>query len=238
MATTMDQKDKFDQRAKFRELRLSGVAREDAIKQAYGSVAPMTPNTPVAPPSPTPTTPPQTMQGVNGETFQVAPTNPQTGLSQPPQTPAPQPVQAQVTPTPEPTIAGIQTPTPTPEVKPTPIKEATIDYTQAKGREQEIIANLDSFKAKGMTPDEIMKASDYQNATPEKRALIDPYLKTQSPTASGMFNAILAKQDISDEQKISTAFKVAQNRYTKANMYSSMTPAQLSQAMTDVKLIE
>lgn len=32
-----------------------------------------------------------------------------------------------------------------PTIKPT---EAPIDYTQAKGRESEITANLDSFKAK------------------------------------------------------------------------------------------
>lgn len=58
------------------------------------------------------------MQGVNGETFQVAPTNPNTGLTQPTQPTTP--VQAQVTP-PETTVASVVTPTPTPEIAPTPL---------------------------------------------------------------------------------------------------------------------
>jgi hypothetical protein len=182
------------------------------------------------------------MQGVNGETFKVAPTNPQTGLSQPT---APQSV-APVVPTTPPPVTNV-TPETTPivpEVKketlnPEPIKtEAPIDFTQAKGREQDILKNLESFKSQNMTPEQIMKASGYAEATPEKKALIEPYLKTTQPTASGMFNAIMARQDIPDDQKTSTAFKIAQNRYTKANLYASMTPAQVSQAMTDTKLIE
>jgi hypothetical protein len=134
----------------------------------------------------------------------------------------------------------------TAEVKtPEPVKtqvagkmEAPIDYTQAKGREAEIQANLDSFKAKGMTPDEIMRASDYQNATPEKRALIDPYLKVQVPTASAMYNAIATKADIPDDQKTSLPFKIAQNRYTKASSYSTMTPSQLSNEMNNSRFIQ
>lgn len=86
------------------------------------------------------------MQGVNGETFQVAPTNQQTELSQPPvQTPQPQ------TPT---TLTNPQAPittSPT-EVKPTEVKppeaikpvktEAPIDYNTSQGRESEIQANV------------------------------------------------------------------------------------------------
>lgn len=81
------------------------------------------------------------MQGVNGETFQVAPTNQQTELSQPPvQTPQPQ------TPT---TLTNPQAPittSPT-EVKPPeaikPVKtEAPIDYNTSQGRESEIQANV------------------------------------------------------------------------------------------------
>jgi hypothetical protein len=71
-----------------------------------------------------------------------------------------------------------------------------------------------------MTPDEIIRASDYQNASPEKKALIEPYLKTQVPTASAMYNAIVAKADIPEEQKLTPSYKIAQNRYTKANMFS------------------
>lgn len=116
--------------------------------------------------------------------------------------------------------------------------EAPIDYTQAKGREQDIINNLNTFKAQNMTPEQIMKASDYQNATPEKKALIEPYLKQQVPTASAMYNNIVAKADIPDEQKTTLPYKIASNRYAKANMYSTMTPAQLSSEMTNSKLIQ
>jgi hypothetical protein len=89
-----------------------------------------------------------------------------------------------------------------------------------------------------MTPDEIMRASDYQNASPEKRALIDPYLKVQTPTASAMYNAIASKVDIPDEQKTTLPYKIAQNRYAKANMYSTMTASQLSSEMNNSKLIQ
>ena len=33
----------MEQRAKFRELRLSGTGREDAMKQAYGDITPVAP---------------------------------------------------------------------------------------------------------------------------------------------------------------------------------------------------
>lgn len=122
-------------------------------------------------------------------------------------------------------------------VKPLPKLEA-IDYTQAKGRESEITANLDSFKAKWMTTDEIMRASDYQNASPEKKALIEPYLKQTVPTASAMYNNIVAKADIPEEMKQTPSYRIANNRYMKANMYSTMTPSQLSSEMTNSKLIQ
>lgn len=88
------------------------------------------------------------MQGVNGEIFQIAPVNPQTGLSQP--TPTPQPVVApQPTPPPTPvtplptTSVTPTTTTPTPEVKPTPVKtEAPINYNTSVGREAEIQKNV------------------------------------------------------------------------------------------------
>lgn len=120
----------------------------------------------------------------------------------------------------------------------TPKTEAPIDYTQAKGREQDIINNLNTFKAQNMTPEQIMKASDYQNAAPEKRALIEPYLKQQVPTASAMYNAIVSKADIPDDQKTTLPFKIAQNRYTKASSFSTMTPAQLANEMNNSRFIQ
>lgn len=89
-----------------------------------------------------------------------------------------------------------------------------------------------------MTPEQIMRASDYQNATPEKKALIDPYLKQQLPTASAMYNAIATKADIPDDQKTTLPFKIAQNRYTKANSFATMTASQLANEMQNSRFIQ
>ncbi len=175
----------------------------------------------------------------------TTPVDPTTGLSKPLE-PVVQPTPTAVAPiAPTPVTAEVKTPEPVKTevasaISPVkPVKqEPVVDYTQAKGRESEITANLDSFKAKWMTPDEIMRASDYQNASPEKKALIEPYLKQQVPTASAMYNAIASKADIPDEQKTSLSYKIANNRYAKANMYSTMTPSQLSSEMTSSKLIQ
>lgn len=191
-------------------------------------VTPTTPVTPTAPVAPvTPAQPAPMTQ---------APVDPTTGLSAP-ISPAVQP--APVTPI-TPVQAEVKAQEPVKKVASavTPKTEAPIDYTQAKGREQDIINNLNTFKAQNMTPEQIMKASDYQNAAPEKRALIEPYLKQQVPTASAMYNNIVAKADIPDEQKTTLPYKIAQNRYTKANMYSTMTPSQLSSEMNNSKLIQ
>ena len=89
-----------------------------------------------------------------------------------------------------------------------------------------------------MTPDQIAKASDYQNATPEKKALIEPYLKQQVPTASSMFSGIVSKADIPDEQKASLPYKIAQNRFLKASSLSSMSASKVLNEMKNAKLIE
>jgi hypothetical protein len=82
-----------------------------------------------------------------------------------------------------------------------------------------------------MSPDEIMRASDYQNASPEKKALIEPYLKQTVPTQDEMYNSIVGKVSIPDAQKLTPSYKQAQNRYNRVNTYSSMTPSQVSGAM-------
>lgn len=207
----------------------------DAFKEFVNTNKPVQPSpvtpTPVAP---TPNTPAPIVN---------SPVDPTTGLSKPLE-PVAQPVPAQPVqkvPVAEPATAEVK---PLEPVKTevassvTPKVEAPIDYNQAKGREQDIINNLNTFKAQNMTPEQIMKASDYQNATPEKRALIEPYLKVQTPTASAMYNAIATKMDIPDEQKTSLPYKIASNRYAKANMYSSMTPSQLETEIKNAKLVE
>ena len=98
--------------------------------------------------------------------------------------------------------------------------------------------NLESFKAQNMTPEQIMKASDYANASPEKKALIEPYLKTTQPTASSLYTAISNKIDIPVEQKSTGAYRVANNRYQRVNQYVNMTPSEVNQAFTSGKLVE
>lgn len=130
----------------------------------------------------------------------------------------PAPATAPTTPTPAP-VTTPATPAPvTPAPKPEKM-EAPIDYTQAKGREQDIVNNLNTFKTQGMTPEQIVKASDYANASPEKKALIEPYLKSTQPTASSLYNIIASKQEVPLEQKNSSAYRVANNRYQRVNQY-------------------
>lgn len=57
-------------------------------------------------------------------------------------------------------------------------------------------------------------------------------------TVQGIFTALATKADIPDAQKALPSYKIAQNRFTKANMYSSMTPAQLAQDVNDAKIVE
>lgn len=195
---------------------------------AWVPPAPVTPPNPVTPPT-TPTAPQVTW--VDGQKFAQAPVDPTTGLSKP--------LEPTVTPT-APTV------TPEPIKAPEPVKtevstaktEPVVDYTQAKWREQDITTNLESFKAQWMTPEQILKASDYANASPEKRAMIEPYLKQTQPTNDSMFNSIVSKVDVLDAQKVLPSYKIAQNRYLKANMYASMTPAQVTKEMNASRLIE
>ena len=57
-------------------------------------------------------------------------------------------------------------------------------------------------------------------------------------TSDEMFSTFLTKTPVADDQKTSLPYKIAQNRYSKASSYSTMTPSQVSSAMNSVKLIE
>lgn len=46
-----------------------------------------------------------------------------------------------------------------------------------------------------------------------------------------MYNNLVNRIDVPPEQKALPTYKIAQNRYNKANMYSTMTPSQLSSEM-------
>lgn len=58
------------------------------------------------------------------------------------------------------------------------------------------------------------------------------------PTANSMYNAIATKADIPDDQKTSLPFKIAQNRYTKASSFSTMTASQLANEMDNSRFIQ
>jgi len=201
MATTMEQ------RAKFRELRLWWTSRDEAMKTAYGNVAPVAP-TPEVKPTPAPTTttpltPTQTMQGVNGETFQVAPTNAQ-WLSTPTQTPAP--VQAQVTP-PETTVASAVTPTPTPEIAPTPLDKTA------------------EIKAKNEAQMALNKQKSELAIQDRKQAEADAKLASTPTDEKGVLNAFMTWASVPKQN--TSAFRNAEFKYNNFKKFSTMTPTQL-----------
>ena len=101
--------------------------------------------------------------------------------------------------------------------------QATIDRMTAEGRFWEPPAQL-LPTAKQVEP---------LKDTTTKEPLIQP-----PATISGMYNAIVAKQDIPDVQKQLPSYKIAQNRYQKASMYQSMSPSQVLQDVTEGKLVE
>jgi len=183
----------------------------------------------------------QTVQGVNNETFQVAPVNaqgvtPQTAPTQPVAPNTPPPTQ-NVTPT---AIPAEIKPT-TPETK----KVEPIDFNLSQGREWDIQKNVADITSTNPTllkdRNAYNKAFGYETADQWKKALLDSAFQSgqpQTPNADIMFSSILMKAPVPDDQKTTTQYKIAQNRYLKANSYASMTPSQLSSDITSGKLIE
>lgn len=53
-----------------------------------------------------------------------------------------------------------------------------------------------------------------------------------------MYTAISSKAEIPLEQKNTSAYRVANNRYQRANQYMTMTPSEINQAFTSGALIE
>lgn len=113
--------------------------------------------------------------------------------------------------------ASMTTPTTTPEVKPKPIKPVV-------NRQQEIQNNLTT----GFQQDPSLftdrktfnTAYNYDSKTPEEKATLDSFYNSKQPTISSMYSAILNKQEVPEATKLTPAYKIAQNRYTKANMYA------------------
>ena len=82
------------------------------------------------------------------------------------------------------------------------------------------------------------KAYNYATKSPEEQATLDSFYNSKQPTISSMYSAIINKQEVPDSTKMTPAYKIAQNRYSKASSFSSMTPSQLSDQMRSAKLVE
>ena len=193
---------------KFVALRKSGIDQQTARKQAYGDIPVAPPPVTTVAPTPTAPTPPlaptQTMKGVNGETFQVAPTNPNTGLTQPTQ-PA-SPVQAKVTP-PETTVASAVTPTPTPEVAPTPLDKTA------------------EIKAKNEAQMALNKQKSELAIQDRKQAEADAKLASTPTDEKGVLNAFMTWASVPKQN--TQDFRNAEFKYNNFKKFSTMTPTQL-----------
>jgi len=82
------------------------------------------------------------------------------------------------------------------------------------------------------------QAYNYATKSPEEKATLDSFYNSKQPTISSMYSAILNKQEVPDSTKMTPAYKIAQNRYSKASSFSSMTPSQVSDQMRSAKLVE
>ena len=198
--------------------------------------------------APTPVQP----QPVSPQPIQPAPVEPQVVTPQPIQ-PASAPTQSTdwmgdfsqikkrepVTPTavtPEPV-----TPTPSP-VTPEPVKTTVKPEAPVINRQQEIQNNLttgyNTNPALFSDRNAFNQAYNYATKSPEEQATLDSFYNSKQPTISSMYSAIVNKQEVPDSTKMTPAYKIAQNRYSKASMYSSMTPTQVSEEMRNAKLVE
>lgn len=213
-----------------------------AVEQVRATATPITP--PVTPTQNFPSQPlnQQTTTGVNWETFQVAPVNQQGITPQAPQSVAPiQPVSPN-TPPPTQNVTPTITPTATPEKK---AVVPQVDFNLSQGREWEIQKNVADITATNPTllkdRNAYNQAFGYETADQWKKAILDSAFQSgqpQVPNADMMFSSIVMKAPVADDQKTTTQYKIAQNRYLKANSYASMTPAQVSSDITSGKLIE
>ena len=209
-------------------------AMAEARKQVTASQAPTTPTpTPIAPQpkqpapvTPTPQVPPQPIQPA------PAPTQPTDWMGDFSQIKKREPV-APTAVTPEPVAPAPVTPTTPKTVKP---------EVPVINRQQEIQNNL----ATGYQTNPWLftdraaydKAYNYATKTPEEQATLDSFYNSKQPTISSMYSAIVNKQEVPDSTKMTPAYKIAQNRYSKASSFSSMTPSQVSDQMKNAKLVE
>lgn len=208
-------------------------AMAEARRQVTTSQAPTTP-TP-APIAPQPIQPaPVTPQVVPPQPIQPAPlpTQPTDWMGDFSQIKKREPV-APTAVTPEPVAPAPVTPTTPKTVKP---------EVPVINRQQEIQNNLATgYQTNpGLFTDRTAydKAYNYATKSPEEQATLDSFYNSKQPTISSMYSAIVNKQEVPDSTKMTPAYKIAQNRYSKASSFSSMTPSQVSDQMKNAKLVE
>lgn len=210
-------------------------AMAEARRQVTASQAPAPTPAPIAPqpiqPAPvTPTAP--TAQVVPPQPIQPAPAQQTDWMGDFSQIKKREPV-APTAVTPEPVAPAQVTPTTPTNVKP---------EVPVINRQQEIQNNL----ATGYQTNPWLftdraaydKAYNYATKSPEEQATLDSFYNSKQPTISSMYSAIVNKQEVPDSTKMTPAYKIAQNRYSKASSFSSMTPSQVSDQMRSAKLVE
>ena len=132
----------------------------------------------------------------------------------------------------------------TPEpVAPAPVTPKTVKpEVPVINRQQEIQNNLATgYQTNpGLFTDRTAydQAYNYATKSPEEQATLDSFYNSKQPTISSMYSAIVNKQEVPDSTKMTPAYKIAQNRYSKASSFSSMTPSQVSDQMRSAKLVE
>ena len=208
-------------------------AMAEARRQVTASQAPTAPTpAPIAPQpiQPAPVTPTaQTAQVVPPQPIQPAPAQPTDWMGDFSQIKKREPI-APTAVTPEP-------------VAPAPVTPKTVKpEVPVINRQQEIQNNLATgYQTNpGLFTDRSAydKAYNYATKSPEEQATLDSFYNSKQPTISSMYSAIVNKQEVPDSTKMTPAYKIAQNRYSKASSFSSMTPSQVSDQMRSAKLVE
>lgn len=74
--------------------------------------------------------------------------------------------------------------------------------------------------------------------TPKAEVTKTAEVQPQPITIGDMYNNLVNRIDVTPEMKALPTYKIAQNRFNKANMLASMTPAELSSEMQQSRIVE
>ena len=119
-----------------------------------------------------------------------------------------------------------------------------------KGRENEVLANLNSAYSSGIKDEDgIKKFSSYDTATPEKKAAIDAFIAnkkkeelsakegSQFGTEEGIFGALNNNVMVPDSVKSSPSYKSAFDRYRKLKFLSGYDANSIAAVLKNGKLV-